>query len=105
MSVDVAAAVFGLRPTGSDVSARARAAADDVVRADRWPLVCVSGIAVMFGAFEPSGVAQGIATIPEIIWEAFLGLYLTFKGFNMASPVFDGRRDTEGDPDPAIAAS
>jgi hypothetical protein len=66
------------------------------------PLVCISGIAVMFGA---SSVAQGVATIPEIIWEAFLGLYLTFKGFNMASPVFDGRRDTEGDADPAIASS
>jgi hypothetical protein len=24
---------------------------------------------------------QGIATIPEIIWEAFLGLYLLFKDF------------------------
>jgi hypothetical protein len=66
------------------------------------PLVCISGIAVMFGA---SSVAQGVATIPEIIWEAFLGLYLTFKGFNMASPVFDGRRDTDGDADPAIASS
>jgi hypothetical protein len=69
------------------------------------PLVSISGIPVIFGAFEPSSAAQGIATIPEIIWEAFLGLYLTFKGFNMASPVFDGRRDTDGDADPAIAAS
>jgi hypothetical protein len=69
------------------------------------PLVPVSGIAVMFGAFEPSSVAQGIATIPEIIWEAFLGLYLIFKGFNMASSVFDGRRDTEGDANPAAASS
>jgi hypothetical protein len=37
--------------------------------------------------------------------KAFRGLYLTFEGFNMASPVFDGRRDTEGDADPAIAGS
>jgi hypothetical protein len=29
---------------------------------------------------------QGIATIPEIIWEAFLGLYLPFKDFK-PSPV------------------
>ena len=69
------------------------------------PLVFVSGIAVMFGAFEPRSVAQGVATIPEIIWEAFLGLSLTFKGFNMAPLVFDGRRDTEGDANPAIASS
>jgi hypothetical protein len=31
----------------------------------------------------------------------FLGLYLTFKGFNMASPVF---RDSEADGEPATAA-
>ena len=29
---------------------------------------------------------QGIVTIPEIIWELFLGLWLTFKGFK-SSPV------------------
>ncbi len=38
-------------------------------------------------------------------YKAFLGLYLTFKGFNMASPAFDGRRDTYGDADRAIAGS
>jgi branched-subunit amino acid transport protein AzlD len=69
------------------------------------PLVCISGIAVMFGAFDAGSAAQGVATIPEIIWEAFLGLYLTFKGFNMSSPVFDGSRDTDGDASPAIAGS
>ena len=30
---------------------------------------------------------QGILTIPEIIWEAYLGLWLTFKGFNTAAPI------------------
>jgi hypothetical protein len=52
------------------------------------PLVCLSGIAVMFGAFDAGSAPQGLATIPEIIWEAFLGLYLTFKGFRPAAPVF-----------------
>jgi hypothetical protein len=28
---------------------------------------------------------QSIATVPEIVWEAFLGLWLTFKGFSQAS--------------------
>jgi hypothetical protein len=27
---------------------------------------------------------QSIVTIPEIVWEAFLGLWLTFKGFSPA---------------------
>ena len=69
------------------------------------PLVCISGIAVMFGAFDASSVPQGIATIPEIIWEAFLGIYLTFKGFKMSSAVFDESRDSEVDSGSASAVS
>jgi len=57
------------------------------------PLVCASGIAVMFGAFDAGSAPQGIATIPEVIWEAFLGIYLTFKGFKASSVVFDESRD------------
>jgi hypothetical protein len=59
------------------------------------PLVCASGIAVMFGAFDAGSAPQGLATIPEIIWEAFLGLYLTFKGFNATSVVFDDSHPRE----------
>ena len=53
------------------------------------PLVCASGIAVMFGAFDAGSAPQALATIPEIIWEAFLGIYLTFKGFKATSAVFN----------------
>jgi hypothetical protein len=45
------------------------------------PLICLSGIAVLFGLIDQGGAAQGIATIPEFIWELSLGVYLTFKGF------------------------
>jgi Domain of unknown function (DUF4386) len=45
------------------------------------PLLCAAGVAVLFDAFEAGSAAQFIATIPEIIWEGSLGLYLTFKGF------------------------
>ena len=69
------------------------------------PLVCLSGIAVMFGAFEPSGAVQFGFTIPEIIWEAFLGIYLTFKGFNAAATVSGAGRVAAADPVPAIAAA
>jgi hypothetical protein len=68
------------------------------------PLVCLSGIGVIFDAFEPASAPQVLATIPEIIWEAFLGIYLTFKGFKASSPVFDGR-DPGVDPGLAVAAS
>jgi len=50
------------------------------------PLVIASGIAVLFGGIQPGGAAQNIATVPEILWELSLGLYLTIKGFK-PSPI------------------
>jgi hypothetical protein len=47
-------------------------------------LVCASGIAVLFGVFEPGSAGQFIATIPEILWELSLGICLTVKGFKPA---------------------
>ena len=47
------------------------------------PLLAASGAAVLLGLIPQGGAVQGIATVPEIIWEAFLGLYLTFKGFKL----------------------
>jgi hypothetical protein len=49
-------------------------------------LLAASGIAVLLGAIPQGSPLQGIATIPEIIWEAYLGLWLTFKGFK-SSPI------------------
>jgi hypothetical protein len=37
---------------------------------------------VLFGVIAPQSAWQNFATVPEIIWEALLGLWLTFKGFN-----------------------
>jgi Domain of unknown function (DUF4386) len=48
------------------------------------PLVCLSGIAVVMNVLEKGGAGQFIATIPEIIWELSLGIYLTVKGFKPA---------------------
>jgi len=44
-------------------------------------MLATSGVAVLLGVIPQGGAVQGIATIPEIIWEAFLGLYLLFKDF------------------------
>ena len=68
------------------------------------PLIIVSGTLVMFGVDHPSGSLQGIATIPEFLWELFLALYCTFKGFRPSSPIL--RADARGDhaaPEPAAA--
>ena len=48
----------------------------------------------------------GIATVPEFLWEAFLGLWLTFKGFS-PSPItsnYPGPVGVDGAP-PATAAA
>ena len=45
------------------------------------PLIIASGTAVMFGAIDRGSKAQGIATIPEFLWELSLGIYLVVKGF------------------------
>jgi hypothetical protein len=59
------------------------------------PLIIISGTLVMFGVDHPSGTLQGLATIPEAIWELFLGIYCTVKGFRPSSPIL--RADTRGD--------
>jgi hypothetical protein len=44
-------------------------------------LLIVGAIPVLLGTYEAGSTAQVLLTIPEIVWEAFLGIYLTFKGF------------------------
>ena len=50
------------------------------------PLLTASGTAVLLGVIPQFSVPQGIATIPEILWEGTLALYLTFRGFR-PSPI------------------
>jgi hypothetical protein len=50
------------------------------------PLICATGIAVVLGVIDQGSAVQGIATIPEFVWELSLGIYLTVKGFK-PSPV------------------
>ena len=53
------------------------------------PLLAAAGIAVMFDVIERGGTVQGIATIPEFIWELSFGIYLIVKGFK-PSPILAG---------------
>jgi hypothetical protein len=71
------------------------------------PLILASGTAVLFGAIDRGGVAQGIATIPEFLWELSLGIYLTVKGFRPSSPILHPSRQSGPDAQsvtPATAA-
>jgi hypothetical protein len=62
------------------------------------PLLIITGTAILLGGNNPgSGLhsLQGLATIPEFIWELFLGVYCTWKGFRPESPILraDGGED------------
>jgi hypothetical protein len=46
------------------------------------PLIIGSGVAILFGVIEAGSVWQGIATIPEFLWELSLGIWPIVKGFN-----------------------
>jgi hypothetical protein len=50
------------------------------------PLICLSGFAVVLDIIDKGGAVQGLATIPEFIWELSLGIYPLVKGFK-ASPI------------------
>jgi Domain of unknown function (DUF4386) len=56
------------------------------------PLIILSGTLVLFDVADKGGALQGIATIPEFLWELSLGIYCTVKGFRPESPIL--RADT-----------
>ena len=47
----------------------------------------------MFGVDRPSGTLQGLATIPEFIWELGLGIYPIVWGFRASSPILAADRN------------
>jgi hypothetical protein len=54
------------------------------------PLIIISGTAIIFSGNHPSDALrsfQGLATVPEFIWELFLGVYCTIWGFRRAAPI------------------
>jgi hypothetical protein len=71
------------------------------------PLIIATGTAILFTGNDPSNALrslQGIATIPEFLWELFLGLYCTFKGFRPSSPILrDNAREDRALAAPATA--
>jgi hypothetical protein len=51
------------------------------------PLLIVVSTGVLFGLYSQTSTIAGIATLPEAIWEAALGIYLVWKGFRASSPI------------------
>src|SRR3954449_11167712 len=70
------------------------------------PLIIATGTAILLTGNDPSDALrglQGIATIPEFLWELFLGVYCTWKGFRPSSPILRAN-PREDNPRPAPIA-
>ena len=48
------------------------------------PLICVAATAVLLGVVERTSGPAFLVSLPEIAWEASLGIYLIVKGFKPA---------------------
>src|SRR5215467_1071467 len=69
------------------------------------PLIIVSGTVVMFGGDHGAGSFQGLATIPEGLWELFLGVYCTIWGFRRDAPILSSGGSTPPVGAPILAGS
>ena len=50
------------------------------------PLLILSFVLILFGAYENGDPPSGLLALPEIAWEASLGIYAAWKGFR-PSPI------------------
>ena len=50
-------------------------------------LLFVVNVGVLFDLVDAGGTVQSLATVPEFIWELFLGIYCTIWGFRKDSPI------------------
>ena len=58
------------------------------------PLIFLSAIAVLFGAYEQDGL-HALFSLPEGLFEAAFAIYLIVKGFR-PSPILDDARYARG---------
>jgi hypothetical protein len=49
-------------------------------------LAFVAATLPLFNVFDQGSAGSALLTLPEIVWELFLGIYLTFWGFR-PSPI------------------
>ena len=67
------------------------------------PLLILSFVLILFGVYENGSGPSGLLTLPEIAWEASLGIYCAWKGFR-PSPIAEPQGD-DGIAEPAPAPS
>jgi hypothetical protein len=52
------------------------------------PLLILSFVLILFGAYDNGDPPSSLLALPEIIWEAFIGIYCAWKGFR-PSPIVE----------------
>jgi hypothetical protein len=57
------------------------------------PLLIASTTATLFGITTATSATAGIATVPIFLWELFVALWMTFKGFLRTSPLLASPSD------------
>jgi hypothetical protein len=57
------------------------------------PLLILSFVLILFGAYDNGEGPSGLLALPEIVWEAFLGIYCAWKGFR-SSPIAEPQAAT-----------
>ncbi len=71
------------------------------------PLLAISGAAVLLGVIPDGSTVQHVMTIPEILWEAFLALWLPVMGFRsvaLSADITGARVDASASIDAVVAA-
>ena len=48
-------------------------------------IALLTAVLVLFNAYDQQSSMSALLTAPEFVWEAFLGIYLTFHGFHQPS--------------------
>jgi len=69
------------------------------------PLLFIAGTIVMFGGNPAANGLKGPASIPEAIWELFLGVYCTVWGFRREAPILSAGDEPQTRSEVASASS
>jgi hypothetical protein len=67
------------------------------------PLLVLAGTIVLFGGDPATSALKGPASIPEALWELFLGVYCTVWGFRSDAPILTGEEAVVHDRPPVVA--
>ena len=60
------------------------------------PLLLSSSLGILFGINTATSVWAAVATLPILLWELSLGLWMTVRGFDPSAPILAGAVDPAG---------